>query len=257
MDGGAMSEPRVLDWSVGIVVPARNEQKRIGRCLRSVLASVDEARVTRSFIVVVADRCDDNTAAIARDVLGSRGRVIEADEGSAGASRRDGAEALLRELRDVPRQRLWLANTDADSYVPVDWIARQLDFAERGATAVAGIVDVDSFGHYGEQGREAFRRHYVLHADGTHPHVHGANMGVRADVYLDAGGWLDVAVGEDHCLWRRVRERGWRVESSTASIVMTSGRLRGRAAGGFADTLRMRMPLRSACGEASSGGVVP
>jgi glycosyltransferase involved in cell wall biosynthesis len=236
-----MTEMLLPHWSVAVIVPARNEQKRIRRCLESLLLAIDATNVQQSAIVVAADRCDDDTVANARDVLGTRGSVIEIDHGSPGASRRAGADRALDLLRSIPRNRLWLANTDADSYVPRDWIARQLDFATRGATAVAGIVEVDSFGRYGEQGRAVFRRHYDLHADGTHSHVHGANMGVRADVYLDAGGWRDLAAGEDHCLWRRVRERGWRVESSVASIVMTSGRLRGRAHGGFADTLRMQL----------------
>jgi glycosyltransferase involved in cell wall biosynthesis len=236
-----MTEMLLPHWSVAIIVPARNEQKRIRRCLESLLLAIDASNVQQSAIVVAADRCDDDTVAKARDVLGVRGSVIEIDHGSPGASRRVGADVALDLLRSVPRNRLWLANTDADSYVPRDWIARQLDFATLGATAVAGIVEVDSFGRYGEGGRAVFRRHYDLHADGTHSHVHGANMGVRADVYLDAGGWRDLPAGEDHCLWRRVRERGWRVESSVASIVMTSGRLRGRARGGFADTLRMQL----------------
>lgn len=237
------------------MVPACNEQGRIQRCLQSLLVAVSAIRIQQSFIVVAADRCDDATVGIASSVLGSRGRVVEVDEGSPGAARRRGAQAVLDELRSVPHQRLWLANTDADSYVPPDWITRQLHLADRGATAVAGIVEVDSFGRYGKQGHAAFGRHYVLHADGTHPHVHGANMGVRADVYLDAGGWLDVATGEDHCLWRRVRERGWRVESSTSSIVMTSGRLHGRARGGFADTLRMQ--LQATCADSGPGVAVP
>ncbi len=62
-------------------------------------------------------------------------------------------------------------------------------------------------------------------------------MGVRADAYLDVGGWSDLKVSEDHCLWGRLRRRGWRLQSPTASVVLTSGRLQGRAQGGFADTL--------------------
>jgi hypothetical protein len=41
----------------------------------------------------------------------------------------------------------------------------------------------------------------VTYEDGTHPHVHGANLGIRADAYSDAGGWNDLTVAEDHCLW--------------------------------------------------------
>jgi len=125
--------------------------------------------------------------------------------------------------------------------VPRDWIARQLAWAETGVTAVAGIVKVDSFRNHGANGAGVFSQHYVLNDDGTHLHVHGANLGMRADAYLDAGGWSDLALGEDHCLWKRIRERGWVARATTASVVTTSGRLRGRAKGGFADTLRARL----------------
>jgi hypothetical protein len=80
---------------------------------------------------------------------------------------------------------------------------------------------------------------YLAMPDGTHAHVHGANLGVRADAYVDAGGWPQLALAEDHCLWLRIKARGWPVIAASASIVCTSGRLVGRAMGGFADTLRV------------------
>ncbi|MEJ1963287.1 MAG: glycosyltransferase [Gammaproteobacteria bacterium] len=241
------------NWSVGAVVPARNEQARVQRCLDSVLAAAEASGAREVLIVLVADRCTDRTAALGRQILGNRGRVLECEAGAPGTARRLGAEVILDALHKVPRSRLWLANTDADSYVPADWIRRQLRMAGEGATAIAGIVAVDSFATHGTAAAEAFAQHYVLNADGTHPHVHGANIGVRADVYLDAGGWSDIAVGEDHCLWQRVQRCGWPVRSTTASIVTTSGRLRGRARGGFADALRAR--IRTGAAPPSAEGV--
>jgi hypothetical protein len=69
---------------------------------------------------------------------------------------------------------------------------------------------------------------------------------VRADAYLDIGGWTDRTVAEDHCLWRRLHRRGWRVTSPASSVVITSARLKGRAAGGFADTMKARIAARHA-----------
>jgi hypothetical protein len=87
---------------------------------------------------------------------------------------------------------------------------------------------------------------YEIHDDGTHPHVHGANLGVRADAYIDAGCWTNVAVAEDHCLWSRIKARGWPTASCSRTIVHTSGRLYGRAVGGFADALHGRLKLLQA-----------
>jgi hypothetical protein len=120
-----------------------------------------------------------------------------------------------------------------------DWIAVQLGFADEGVTAVAGIVHLDASGSVAAH--EIFRTTYLTGAEGTHAHVHGANLSVRADAYEDVGGWSNLALAEDHCLWTRLRGRGWRVSSPVSSVVTTSSRLKGRAKGGFADTLRARV----------------
>jgi cellulose synthase/poly-beta-1,6-N-acetylglucosamine synthase-like glycosyltransferase len=225
-------------WNVGVVIPAQDEECRVGRCIRSVLASCDHCgRCEKTWVVVVADSCTDRTADLARDQLGVRGTVIECSIGSAGAARRIGAAEVLRHFDGRNPRGLWLANTDADTYVPLDWIDTHLHHAEASAEAVAGIVQLDPDG-LRDDVRELFNRTYRLASDGTHAHVHGANLGVRADAYLDVGGWTDMSVSEDHCLWGRLMRRGWRLLSPVASVVHTSPRLEGRACGGFADTLR-------------------
>src|SRR6202044_2211015 len=100
-----------------------------------------------------------------------------------------------------------------------------------------GIVRVESLDGAAPALLRQVLEDYVVHPDGTHPHVHGANLGFRADAYLSAGGWSDLALAEDHCLWNRLRLRQWPIISTATSIVTTSGRLQGRAAGGFADSL--------------------
>jgi cellulose synthase/poly-beta-1,6-N-acetylglucosamine synthase-like glycosyltransferase len=226
-----------LRWAVGVVVPACDEEDSIEACVDSILETLDASTaIHSSWVVVVADSCRDGTVVRARERLGKRGIVLECSAASPGVGRRLGVAEVLRHFAGLSLEHIWLANTDADSQVDADWIARQLALADQDYCGVAGIVRVDS-SHRPEILR-AFLDDYVLHADGTHPHVHGANLGIRADAYLDAGGWSDLALAEDHCLWTRVRARGWRVVSSIASVVTTSARLHGRARGGFADYLR-------------------
>ena len=113
----------------------------------------------------------------------------------------------------------------------------QLDAA--GIDAVAGTVRVDSFVEHPPGARERFVASYLVHADGTHPHVHGTNFGVRGRRYLEAGGWGDHETAEDHDLWNRLRALdGIQLVASDALTVTTSGRVTGRAPRGFADTLR-------------------
>ncbi len=224
-------------WAVGAVIPASNEEGTIEKCLRSILTSAAKsARCKRFWAVLVADCCTDDTVAIARRVLNRQGTIIECTMRSPGSARRIGARAVLEHFSGHDPKRIWLANTDADTHVPDNWLSTHLALADANASAIAGIVELDPVELRPEVAR-LYQRTYKVAADGTHGHVHGANMGVRADAYLDVGGWSDLRASEDHCLWSRLTRRGWRVQSPAASVVTTSGRLQGRAQGGFADTL--------------------
>jgi cellulose synthase/poly-beta-1,6-N-acetylglucosamine synthase-like glycosyltransferase len=227
-------------WSIGVIIPAQNEAQSIERCIQSVIASFEEdcPRAGNLWIIVVADDCTDETAQVARRALRGYGEVIACRVRSPGAARRLGAARVLEHYQLAPVDRIWLANTDADTFVPPDWLFLHLEYADEGATAVAGIVRLDSLSDAPAKVAELFRDTYHIESDGSHSHVHGANFGVRADAYLDVGGWSHLTVAEDHCLWGRLKSAGWRLRASAHSVVVTSARLRGRAIGGFADTLR-------------------
>jgi hypothetical protein len=137
----------------------------------------------------------------------------------------------------VPLSNVWLANTDADCVVPPSWLSDQIDFAAAGIEAVAGVVAVDSFDEHGPEVPARFRASYSIYADGTHPHIHGANLGVMADRYVHVGGWADLKTAEDHDLWGRLTRTGARLLSSAHLQVITSGRRIGRAPSGFAGAL--------------------
>jgi glycosyltransferase involved in cell wall biosynthesis len=226
-------------WSIGIVVPARNEEASIEPCIESIRRSCEEARLRDYWIVIVADSCTDDTVLRARRAVAGVGEVLECSAGSAGSARRRGVDAVLEHFSDKDLTQLWIANTDADTLVPRDWLTVQLRLADAGITGVAGIVKLAEGGS--PLAHEVYRQTYLLRPDGTHGHVHGANLALRADAYVDAGGWYHRALAEDHCLWDRLKRRGWRLSSTVSSVVVTSARLIGRAAGGFADTLKARM----------------
>ncbi|MEJ7765282.1 MAG: glycosyltransferase, partial [Acidimicrobiales bacterium] len=184
--------------------------------------------------VVVADSCVDTTEAIAKSYEAA---AISVAYRNVGAARAAGVTVGLGVLGVWPLSRTWLASTDADTVVPSDWLARQLDLADAGVTAVAGVVRVDSFSDHPSGTAQAFDALYggALHLG--HSHVHGANIGTRADAYQRAGGWGELHLAEDHDLWRRLREVGERCLATTSLSVITSGRALGRADGGFADLL--------------------
>ena len=226
-----------VNWHVAVLIPARDEEELLTRCLRSI----QEARLClpdniTSDLVVVSDCSIDRTQEISENIVQRSGIVVRCDAGRVGAARALAAQIALQRYKGR-RESCWLANTDADCEVPADWLLDQVAIAARGFAAVAGIVDVDSFHGHDHAVEERFRQTYLIHADGTHPHVHGANLGVRADAYLRAGGWPDFDTAEDRDLWERLR-CGGDLQLSDASLrVLTSGRRVSRAPYGFADAL--------------------
>lgn len=222
---------------VGLVVPAANEQVRIAACLRSLRTARAHLHRTarRSIgvrIVVVLDSCEDDTAAIV--AAHPDMEAIETQAGRVGVARATGAAHLLRRTGVAPRET-WLANTDADSIVPPDWLSVAVAEADRGADLLLGTVlpgpGLDAVTEL------AWRRRHVLRDD--HTHVHGANLGIRADAYLAVGGWAPVATGEDVRLAQRAAGAGHlRVVRRAASPVQTSTRRDGRAPRGFSSFLR-------------------
>jgi glycosyltransferase involved in cell wall biosynthesis len=220
---------------VAVVVPAANEEQRIGRCLGAIIAARSQLYRSRADvgvqIFIVLDGCRDATAGIAA-AFGDL-RLIPIAASGVGAARRAGATAALNGADRA--SEIWLAHTDADSEVPVDWLPCMVTEAQRGAHLVLGTVlpgvELDPAARAQWLGRHHLR-------DG-HPHIHGANFGIRGDSYLALGGWRPLATGEDVDLAGRAARAGQLRITRTAGIpVVTSVRRVGRAPRGFSSYLR-------------------
>jgi len=220
---------------IAVIVPAANEEKQIGKCLssiRSARAHLYRASTSiRIRIVVVLDGCRDLTAHIAAACDDVQSVTITAR--NVGLARRAGAHAALAGAGPV--SELWLANTDADSEVPVNWLTSMMAEARLGAHLVLGTVMP------GPGLRPAARTQWVSrhHLRDGHPHIHGANFGIRGDAYMALGGWQPLVTGEDADLARRAARTGHlRISRIASAPVMTSARHQGRAPHGFSGYLR-------------------
>ncbi len=80
----------------------------------------------------------------------------------------------------------------------------------------------------------------VLYGYGTgpHPHVHGANLGIRASAYLATGGFRPLRTAEDHAMLAAATQAGRPVVHAGDIPVQTSGRRLARAPRGFSKLLR-------------------
>ena len=225
------------DWHIAVLIPARDEEDLLPRCLKSIAAARALLPIgITSDVVVISDSSEDRTLEVARAIVREQGIVLHTEAGAVGIAR---AMAALVALRRIPGSvdQSWLANTDADCEVPETWLLDHLRLARSGYAAVAGIVDVQDFSEHASFVEDRFRNSYRIEQDGTHPHVHGANMGIRADAYLMAGGWAALSTAEDHDLWRRLLAGKGPHLSDARLKVMTSGRRVGRAPLGFAAAL--------------------
>ena len=218
---------------IAVIVPAANEEEHIGGCLSAIRAAAGclyrETGIPAR-VILVLDRCLDQTATIAR--RSARVELVTVSTGNVGAARRAGASRAL--AGPGRASELWLASTDADSQVPARWLTGMLAEARAGTHLVLGTV-VPGPG-LGQARRRAWAGRHQLR-DG-HPHVHGANLGIRGDAYLALGGWPALPTGEDAELARRATAAGHvRIARSAAIPVVTSTRRSGRAPQGFSGYL--------------------
>jgi glycosyltransferase involved in cell wall biosynthesis len=231
--------------SVGVIVPAHDEQDLLPACLAGVRRAAQALRGVPVHLVVVADACRDRTVQAARRGGAS---VVLIDASSAGAARAAGAREVLRRTRQLDPASVWLATTDADTLVPAHWLRQQVRHASQGWDAIVGTIQVADWSGYPPGTRSLFRERYegvesvggvegVEGGAGQHGHVHGANLGFRASAYLRAGGFPELPTAEDHALVAALTAGGSRVLRTRALPVTTSARRVSRAPRGFSHYL--------------------
>ncbi|WP_457101133.1 glycosyltransferase [Microbacterium sp. P5_E9] len=225
--------------TVVVAVPVHNEAELLDRCLSalSVAAATAARRGIRCVVRIVLDGCTDGSRLIA-EAHQFPTMTISAER--VGDARARGIEAAMQELRHIPPQRVWIANTDADSAVPPNWIVAQCELAASGADVFIGTVRPD-FADLSPR----HQRHWVrTHSSGTpNGHVHGASLGIRASTYTAAGGFEAVEEHEDVELVRRCLLLGANLRASATAEVLTSGRFIGRTPAGYAGYLRAQAEI--------------
>jgi glycosyltransferase involved in cell wall biosynthesis len=218
-----------------VVVPVRNEEQLLDASLSALSAAVATASSAHihTEVRVVLDQCTDSSAQIANRFPFT---TLTSAAGRVGAARALGVSHALETLSTTPIDRIWIANSDADSRVPHWWLThfQQISLS---ADVCVGTVRPDFDDLSPSQRALWLRTHRRGHPNG---HVHGANLGLSAHAYLTAEGFAPIAEHEDVDLVARCGNHGAVIIASDEAEVLTSGRRTGRTPGGYARYLRMQ-----------------
>lgn len=238
-----------------VVVPARNEEERIGACLAALEAQMD-LRPESWEVLLVLDDCRDQTRERAVDAAAAHPqltlRLLAGPGQGSGGARAMGMDAACARLHAIGRPLGLIASTDADTKVAPDWLARQLELARTGARAIGGRIELcpDERGAlpaavlagHSEQSRTRFRRILEQAPDDDsvtdHWQFSGASMAVTAEAYREVGGLGEGGHSEDERLERALLAHGVPIERHLGVRVTTSARLDGRASHGLSRVLR-------------------
>jgi hypothetical protein len=251
-----------------VAIPAKNEADRLPACLAAFEQQRDalgrDLSPASLGVLVLANDCEDDSAALARHLLaGSRfeWRVIEASlprsRAHAGGARREAMDLAAAWLRESGEDTGVILTTDADSRVAPDWVCRNMLAFAGGIDAVFGCISLDEEGDLlpaalHRRGRlegayEALLTELSAVLDPldhnpwpTHATISAASLAVTAEAYRRIGGLPCVPLGEDKAFGAELLQRDGKIRFCPEVQVVTSGRIYGRAPGGVADTLRLR-----------------
>jgi glycosyl transferase family 2 len=251
-----------------IVVPARDENVRIEKCLSALVRQVDsEGRpidLAKYEVIVLANNCRDSTAARAR-TFGIRHprlvlHVVEINFPPArsyvGCARKVLMDEACRRLFLLGRAEGVIVSTDADSFADPGWLAGIMREVDAGADAVGGRIVADreervllhpsaEFTYLRQVAYDFLIAELEDLIDPNpfdpfprHSNHIGASLAVTAGLYARIGGLPDVLEDEDKALYKAILRCGARFRHSLDVRVTTSARLDGRVEHGFSAGLR-------------------
>ncbi|WP_338029710.1 glycosyltransferase [Gluconacetobacter tumulisoli] len=245
-------------------IPVRDEESRIGPCLRA-LAAQDEN--TPGHVVLLVNNTTDGTVACVRDMAPSLPfpltvacRVYPDAQAHAGTARREAMEIAA----GIAGADGILLTTDADGIAAPDWIARTLSAFAAGAQVVCGRARIDPVEalaipahlHRDDEREVAYgtmldRIHDLANPDPfdpwpRHTEHSGASIAVTVAAWTRAGGIPALPIAEDRAFVAALRRIDSPIRHAPDVQVTVSGRTLGRARGGMADTIARRMARQDA-----------
>ncbi len=216
---------RRADWSalefpfVSILVPARNEENKIGRCIASLLAQ----DYPNFEIVVIDDRSTDNTAQIIQSYVESddkkRIKFVHGKDARSGWIGK--CNALAHAVNYASGE--WLVFTDADTYHKPNSLADSVNYAVKQRADMVSFVPMQELGSFSEKLIMPVLLSSFLLGDPFHqvndPECHrayayGQYVICRRSSYFAVGGHESVRneIVEDHALAQVFKDKAYKIE---------------------------------------------
>ena len=212
---GGVGGDRVFDMTkVSVVIPARNEEKLLPRCL----SSLRQQTLPNFEIVVVDSASTDNTQQVAES-FGAR--VIRLEEPGVGRARQAGFDAAEGDI---------IVSTDADAITKPDWLQRIVTpFVDPGVVGTFGSIELTGQRIWTHPAYAFFTGFQAVNLRVRRPLFCGPNFAVRRDAFRDVDGFrIDGKYpleAEDVELAQKLRKTGKIVFLPRNKVIVSSRRL--------------------------------
>jgi Glycosyl transferase family 2 len=278
-----ISTPPTSQCEVCVIIPVKDEaqtlEKTLEAFLNQTLLSGEPLSPLCYEVIVLANNCTDNSAAIARQFAISHPNLalhvaevsLPPEQAYVGYARKLLMDEAYRRLMSLGHYQGIIASTDGDSEVAGTWIAATLHEFSRGADAVGGRIVTDRQSRHALSPRArsfflmevAYRslvaelEHYLdpdpFDPLPRHYQHYGASLAVTAEAYARAGGIPLVRTPEDEAFYQSLLRVDAKFRHSPLVKVTTSARESGRSPVGLASQLKVWTEMKTdACFEVES-----
>lgn len=206
---------------ITIIIPARNEEANIGRCLQSIVDQSYPAHLRQ--IIVADDFSTDNTAAIVQSFAGQNVHLLQLSDHI--TDRLNSYKKKAIELAVAQATGTLIITTDADCTVPPGWLATYAAFYQqyKPAFIAAPVAILPSSKGEGSGVRlqpiEIFQALDFMTLQGItgasvykkiHTMCNGANLAYERSAFYEVGGFTGIdhiASGDDMLLMHKIYQR--------------------------------------------------
>ena len=202
--------------SVSVIIPAYNEGKYLGSCLKSVLSA--DYPADKLEIIVVDDGSTDDTAEVARSFAGNGVKVFTKKNGGKGAALNFGLERSGGEL---------VATMDADSYITANTLKELIPYFKDGEVmAVTPAIKIRPSGSPLKEFQRVeyllilFSRKLLSFIDSV-PVTPGPFSIFRKSVFEKVGSFSENNLVEDQEIALRIQSHNYKIRSSLTAEVYT------------------------------------